>query len=110
MNVGELINECLFDGLPVDVELCVWLEDVVDSVFDNVVACDETVYGSPAYWADVSCYSTVGHASDAECRSDLFELRVATKAIRWEECQLNLVPVVGGACDVGVKYVDLFVH
>ncbi len=110
VNVDELSYEGLFDCLPVDVELCVWLENMVDSVFDNVVACDETVYGSPADWTDVSCYPTVGHASDAECRSDLFELRVATKAIRQKEVKRNFVPVVDGAGDVSVKYVDLFAH
>ncbi len=85
LNVDELSDESLFDSLPVDVELCVWFENVVDGVFANVVAYDEAVYGSPADWTNVSCYPTVCHASDAECCSDLFELRVATKAVRREE-------------------------
>ena len=48
VNVGELSDEGLFDGLSAYVELCVWLKDVIDSVFHNVVSVYKAMHGSPA--------------------------------------------------------------
>ena len=48
VDVFELSEECLFDDLSAYVELCVWLKDVIDSVFHDVVAVYKAMHGSPA--------------------------------------------------------------